>query len=77
MKVTALSPINHDGKQINVGDTFEIEGAQMTQLLDAGAIEAASVTSAKAKQAAAASQAAEDADAQARTAATQASGNAG
>jgi nucleoid-associated protein YgaU len=77
MKVTALTPINHDGKDVAIGDGFEVDGAELLQLLDTGAVEAAGITSARSKAeaaAAAAVQAAADADAQAQAEA--AAGNA-
>lgn len=61
MKVTALSPINHDGMQYAPGETFKAEGAALAQLLENGVVEAAGVTSARAVQNSAAAKAAEEA----------------
>lgn len=38
-KLTALTPINHDGKDYDVGDQFEVtDKAQIAQLVECGAV---------------------------------------
>lgn len=70
MKLTILSPVNHDGKLLDAGDALDCDAAAGKALIEAGAAEPADVSKAKAKAAAAAeAEAKAAADAEAKAAA--------
>ena len=81
MKLTLLSPVNHDGKDYAEGDSLDIKDeAQAQALVDAGVAKLAgkkSKAEEKAEADAAAKAAAEAADAAAREAAALAEGGEG
>lgn len=61
MKVTALNPINHNGKLYAPGESFDVDGADLDQLVVVGAVESPSIKKARAQQEAATAKALEDA----------------